>query len=80
MIPELYLIYVAIVFQVFLYGVLLRVFDVKKDGGDWRDAISILKNTKNKIANVNNDDVFRRARRRIISKIPFIIEHLTPSC
>ena len=77
MIPELYLIYVAIVFQVFLYGVLLKVFDVKKDGGDWRDAIPILKNTKNKIANVNNDDVIEEEDADVTSERNAVADYIS---
>ena len=77
MIPELYLIYVAIVFQVFLYGVLLKVFDVKKDGGDWRDAITILKNTKNKIANVNNDDVIEEEDADVTSERNAVADYIS---
>ena len=81
MIPEIYCLYIAIAVHTVFYGCPLRVLDVKKDGGNWKDVLPFQK-TKI-VETVSNDDIIEDededVKKERASVADYMSDRLAPS-
>ena len=74
MVPEIYCLYIAIAFHFVFWGLLIKVADIVKDGGNWRDAFPCI---KSKNINAQNTDVIENEDEDVTAERTSVAEYMS---